>query len=426
MSKYENQVTDLKNQVANAKNILIILPSQLNVDRLGAGLGLMLGLKALQKEVVVVSEGQPLVAHSNLFGIGDVKNSFSISGGENGDLTLVLENVVAADGTVPSLEKLDWYPEGSNLNLVFHVIPGQKFEPSNIVTKKSGSEGNFDLMFVIGTSSLNELGGIYSQNSSTLNNLYSINIDTNGQNTNFGKLNLVDTNASSVSEMVMQIMPDIGLYVDNDIASNLVAGIYEATQNMTTNLKPDTFMVVGQAMQKGARIPAPEPPTDVIQPPQQPVAIQPTLSAQPSISTGPIPSTQPFPAFQTQVVQTTEPQYSQPSSFNLNQPFVQPVAPVQGYQNEAEPQPISVQPITQPVDSNSTQPLNNLPPFMQPTSPSLPVFQPQNDANLAQNASLPSSEERPMGEFASSPSPEIPSNPAPDWLTPKIYKSGSN
>ena len=36
-----------------------------------------------------------------------------------------------------------------------------------------------------------------------------------------------------------------------------------------------------------------------------------------------------------------------------------------------------------------------------------------------------SPEERPMGEFATSPSPEIESTPTPDWLVPKIFKGGN-
>ncbi len=381
--KYDAQLTDLKTQINPGKKILIVTPSQITVDKLASSLGLMLSLKAQGYTPTIVTEGTPLVSHSNLFGIGELKNNISQSG--SGNFVVTLEGVVETNGQIPTLEKLDWYPEGNNLNLVFHNMPGQKFEPKNIVSKYSDS--GFEIIFVLGAASLSELGNIYSQNTPLFNSALVVNIDNNSQNTNFGKVNVVDPNASSVSEMMVSIFPSLSLNMDLDIASNIVAGVYDATSNMTQNVKPDTFMAVGQAMQAGGKLPQPNTqPAQTLnwtvpQPPTQPEAQQPALvQVQPEQ-----PITPPQPQFETPVVSQPVPQFpaqdTQTEGFDLSKVLGMPQA-------------------------NET--------FVEP-----PVSQNPVGTNQA------STEEKPSGEQAVSSSIESETQPTPDWLTPKIFKGGS-
>ncbi|MBI3485876.1 hypothetical protein HY025_02920 [Candidatus Daviesbacteria bacterium] len=251
MGKYDAQLGDLKNRLAQAQEINIVLPAQLNVDRLASGLALFLSLEQAQKQLSIVSEGDVLVAHSNLYGVGKVSNKLPQSG--SGNFTLTLEGVVAEDGTVPALEKLDWFPEGNNLNLVFHVLPGQIFSPAKVTPQYQASSAS-GLMFVIGASNLTDLGSIYASNQTSFSNLTIVNIDNNPANANFGQLNLVDPNAS-LSEIINQVLDNLGLSKAGDISSNILTGIYSVTANMSSNLTPDTFMAVGQAMQAGGKIP---------------------------------------------------------------------------------------------------------------------------------------------------------------------------
>lgn len=321
MSKYDAQLGELKNKIASAQAISIVLPSQIIADKLAAGLALFLSLEQSGKPVTIVSEGTVLVAHATLYGVGKITDKLPQAG--SGNFTLTLQGVVAPDGTVPSLEKLDWFPEGQDLNLVFHVLPGQTFNPANIVPKyQSSSTG---LIFVIGASSLNELGGIYNQNQSTFSSSYIVNIDNNPANAQFGKLNISDPAASSVSEMVGQIINSLGLATNSDIASNLLAGIYSATNNLTAGMAPDTFITVGQAMQAGGKIPAPAT-GQPMQPAQAPsfdynqfIQPQPAASPQPVQSIPPISQSAPVsPSFQeTPMVEqatTTTTESSQPTA----------------------------------------------------------------------------------------------------------------
>ena len=189
MLKYDHQLTEVKTRFPSSQRILIVLPQSLKTDDLAAGLALYLSLKQAGKSVDIVSTGTPLVSHGSLFGVGDVKNDVSKAGA--GNFIISLDGVVDNTGTmqqVPALEKLDWYPEGSKLNLVFHVVPGQRFEPTNIESRHEAS--GYDLTFVIGCQSLNELGNLFISNSQYFAQSQVINIDINPLNAYFGFANV--------------------------------------------------------------------------------------------------------------------------------------------------------------------------------------------------------------------------------------------
>lgn len=250
--KYDSQIAELKNLLPTAKNILIALPAGADIDKLAAGLALFLTFETAGKQVSIASDDNILVGHTHLFGVDHVQKTLPTT--EGGNLTLVLEGVAASDNTVPALEKLDWYAEGSNLNLVFHVQPGQTFQPAKIVPKYQGS--GFNLIFTIGAVNLNALGNIYSANTQAFSGTHIANVDTQSANTSFGQTNVLDSQASSVSEVMVNLLADLGLAMDADTASNLLAGIFEATNNLTDpKVTADTYMAVANCLRVGGRKP---------------------------------------------------------------------------------------------------------------------------------------------------------------------------
>ena len=270
--KYEPQSLEIGNLLASAKNILITLPAEASVDDLAAGLALYLSLEQANKNPYIVTEGVIRVGHSHLFGIGQVQNKLpQLSGG---NFVITLGGVVVPDasgqGSVPALEKLNWYPQGNDLNLVFHVVPGQKFEPTHITPRYEG--GGLDLIFVMGVTSLDKLGSIYTQNLQLFANTPIIDIDTKQENMRFGKVNIVDPDASSVSEIVAQVLPGLQLPFETDIASNVLAGIFATTNNLQSpKVTADTFAVIASAMRVGGKKPigGTTAPTPQVNQPQQ-------------------------------------------------------------------------------------------------------------------------------------------------------------
>lgn len=250
--KYDAQITELKNLLPQAKNILIALPVGADIDKLAAALSLFLIFEAQGKEATVVSDDTITVGQAHLFGIDHIQKNLPPPGG--GNLTLTLEGVAASDGTVPALEKLDWSAEGGNLNLVFHVLPGQTFQPARIIPNYQGS--GFNLVFVIGAANLDSLGSTYKQNAQSFSGIHIVNID-NQNNSSFGATNVVDINASSVSEVMANLTLDLGLNLDQDAASNLLAGIFQATNNLNSpKVSSETYMVVANLLRAGGKKPS--------------------------------------------------------------------------------------------------------------------------------------------------------------------------
>ncbi len=359
--KYDSQIVELKNLLPTAKNILIALPAGADIDKLGAGLALFLTLEANGKQVSAVSDDAITVAQSHLFGVDHIQKTLPSTDG--GNLTITLEGVASSDGTVPALEKLDWATAGNNLNLVFHVLPGQTFQPARIVPHYQGS--GFNLIFVVGAVNLNALGNIYLQNQNAFSGTHIVNIDTQVANTSFGATNVLDTNASSVCEVMGNLVTDLGYSLDADCASNLLAGVFESTNNLTdAKTTADTYMVVANCLRVGGR--------------------KPFYETRSSIA----PSQPPQPAYDWTALM--------PAS--QGEPTGQPISP-------AVPQSPG------PFVSDYA-----VPPVVQPTPQTQPIDV-GDDAQVV--VEQPSPEERPYGEGVISETPE------PDWLTPKIFKGSS-
>lgn len=250
--KYDSQLTEVKKLLPASQSILIALPSNPTIDNLAAALGLFLMLEAAGKLVSVACETDIIVGQSHLFGVDHIQKNIPVSAG--GNLTLTLEGVAASDNTVPALEKLDWFAQDNNLNLVFHVLPGQNFQPAKIIPKYQGS--SFGLIFVIGAVNLNALGNIYTSNQQIFSGSHLVNVDLQSGNTSFGQTNILDPQSASLSEMMVNLIADLGFNLDADCASNLLIGIFDATANLSgSKVTADTFMAVANCLRAGGKKP---------------------------------------------------------------------------------------------------------------------------------------------------------------------------
>lgn len=254
--KYNQNLTEAQKLIPNAKSILIALPTGASIDLLAAGLALYLSLIQTKKEVSIIMDGPVLVGHTSLFGAGQIQNRLPQS--SNGNFVLTLGGVANPNDPqrpIPSVVNMDYKAEGTDLKLIFNVVPGMSFEPTHITPSREG--GKFDLVFVIGVINLNLLGNIYTTNQSTFSGVHLINIDNNPANAQFGASNVIDPAASSLSEIMAQVLPGLALPIDADIAANILAGIYIATDNLQSgNVSADTFLVVAEAMRAGGKKPA--------------------------------------------------------------------------------------------------------------------------------------------------------------------------
>ncbi len=377
--KYDSQLTELKNILPTAKNILIALPANANIDQLASGLALFLTLQGAGKQVSVACDDTIKVGQSHLFGVDHVQKN--VPSTEGGNLTLTLEGVAASDNTIPALEKLDWYAENSNLNLVFHIIPGQTFQPAKIVPRFQGS--GFNLIFVVGAVNLNALGNVYSQNQQAFSGTHVINIDTQSANTSFGQTNVLDVQASCVSEVMINVLTDLGFALNADSASNLMVGIFDSTQNLTDNkTTAETYMAVANCLRVGGKKPSA---TQASTPSYDWSALMPASTAQRG---------EPKDSAATVTPTSVQPVAAQPSDFAKASSDTQtPVIPEYAMPSVAQ--------------ATEAQVSDNL---GDDSASATPVTTPIDQ---------PSPEERPYNEGVVSETVE------PEWLTPKIFKGSS-
>lgn len=368
--KYDVQLNEVRGLMQTAFNVLIALPVNPPVDILSASLALMLSLQKNGKKATIVCETPVKVESANLFGIGEVKNTLLQI--QEGNLIITLGGVVdPATQKPPALESLDWYPTGPDLNVVFKVIQGQKFQPTHITPHHENS--SFNIIFAVGVSSLDQIGSIYQNNQNIFSQTYIVNIDNSAGNSQFGKTNIVDTSASSLSEMLGDIIPSLQLSLDPDTATNILTGIFAATGNLQAdNVSADTYMVVSSMVKSGGQKPA--------------------LAKAPA---GEAPTT----------------------NIPVNIPVAQPVTDQQ----------------TSPTPGFDLSKVFNAPVNLQPSVPTGEAPHPQQAAPVIENFTVPpvvrqdankqSPEEYISGERVVGGEETV--KPEADWLTPKIFKGSS-
>ncbi|OGG13653.1 hypothetical protein A2773_06280 [Candidatus Gottesmanbacteria bacterium RIFCSPHIGHO2_01_FULL_39_10] len=344
--------SDIKSVIDNSREILIATPRNPSMDSTASALSLYLSLSTLGKHVSVVSPSPMTVEFNQLVGVDKILNMVS-NGGRN--------LVVSFPYQEGSIEKVSYNIE----NDVFHlVIEPREGYPTITAEKLSYSYGggSFDTIIAIGASNLYDLDAIYNQNQSLFSEKQLINIDNNPANNRFGKVNIVDPNLASISEMVVNMISSLGVKIDPDIATNLLAGITSGSNNFTSPRSNGmTFEAAAICMRNGARKlgenvqnaqPYQFPTTQYNQQPAYQAPVQPQSSPMPSYQ-------QPAP----RPMQQPQVQQPRPQQFRPQQPRMQ-----------QRPQP---QPIPQPQ---------------------------QNQQGLPQKKK-----------------PEAP----PDWLKPKIYKGST-
>lgn len=232
----------VKKALAAAKSIPVVLPQKPSKDKVAAALGLFLSLKKMGRETSVVCSEEMTVELSWLVGVDRIGKEM---GGKN--------LVIAFDYIEDSIEKVSYNIEGGKFNLV--VQPKEGFNPlSTDKVEYSYGGGQADLVFAIGSPTLDSLGEIYQQNREFFKEEKVVNLDHSPGNTQFGKYNLVNTKASSCSELVAGLLSRLGLPVDADIASNLFYGLEVSTQSFSlSSIGPGTFEAAAFCLRAGAR-----------------------------------------------------------------------------------------------------------------------------------------------------------------------------
>lgn len=222
-------------------NIGIAIGKDSTIDNMAAALSLYLSLSSVGKSVSIASASGPAVEVSSLVGVNKVKIGFS---GDSGDLT------VSFPYKEGEIDKASYTLENGYLNIIIKAgEQGLSFNEKDV--KFTRSQGVPDLLFVVGTPRLTDLGPLFDP--AGFKNTTVVNIDKSSENQGFGDIVVVSPGFSSVSEIMASLIRSLGLKVDQDIAQNLMQGIQNGTGNFQNpNTTPLAFEMAGLLIRSGA------------------------------------------------------------------------------------------------------------------------------------------------------------------------------
>ncbi len=233
--------TQFKDAIAQAKDIVILLGADASADALGAALALYLALEAGQKRVTIASPSSTTVAMSQFIGVDKITSSL---GNKN--------FVIALDYNEDAIEKVSYHIDNGKFNLVIEPRSNApKLDKDKVTFGYSGFGA--DAIITVGVQALEELESFYTNNKAIFADKPVVVIDTRLTNRRFGKINIIK-NMSSISELMYQLIKEIGLPVNADIATNLYNGIAESTDNFAKpTVQATTFETVADLLRNGAK-----------------------------------------------------------------------------------------------------------------------------------------------------------------------------
>lgn len=236
--------TPVEESLSTAQNLTIVLPVNLNQDKVASALALYLSLRKTNRQVNIVCSRPMIVEYSFLVGVDKIKNKLS---GRN--------LVVSFDYLEDSIEKVSYNIENNKFNLV--VQPKEGYPPLSTEKVQYSYFGEqADMVFIIGASSFEDLGEIYFGHKTFFQEANTVNINISQASKPFAKINLINSQMASFGEFITFFLSTLKMPVDEDIASNLLLGIERATNNFSlTKSTPVTFEAIAFCLRAGARKP---------------------------------------------------------------------------------------------------------------------------------------------------------------------------
>lgn len=239
----QTQIVEL---ISRSQKVLVLPSSPPDGDSIGSAISFYMALKKLGKDVTVIcSDAVPEVLqflpNTKIVDNKAVTTSDFI-------ITLDCENV--------KVESIKSAIENNKVNIIITPKNGQ-FHKNNV--SFGSSKSDYDLVIVVDTAELNQLGNIYQENPHLFSEVPVINIDHHVSNTHFGKINYVDIMASSATELILPILEELSKktrtdLIDEDIATLLLTGIITDTGSFqNANTTPRSFSKAAELIAYGAR-----------------------------------------------------------------------------------------------------------------------------------------------------------------------------
>jgi bifunctional oligoribonuclease and PAP phosphatase NrnA len=241
----ENIETIIKN-IDSAGRIAIALPKDVTVDLACAAVALAEGLKSRAGKA-----GNPscyiFSAAEKFPSLPFLKNQPRVFSqlSNNGQMAIKVSN---AHGQPSEIK----YETDSGGLVIYIKSESGQIEESDVSVLSSPA--GFDLVIILGAASFEQLGSLYTNLTKMFFETPNINIDVNPANEFYGTVNLVAATASSVSEVVMDVLTAAGASENTEVATALLGGIISQTNSFRDpKTSPATLLKSSRLISAGAR-----------------------------------------------------------------------------------------------------------------------------------------------------------------------------
>ncbi|MBP8591446.1 hypothetical protein KBI33_03235 [Candidatus Shapirobacteria bacterium] len=247
MNKRNYPFAEVNMWLAGAEETPIFLPSQPKLDQVAAACALSSALTKAGKPSPVISPEPLKVEFSQIYGIDKVGQEIK------GKIF-----VVNIDYSLDYIEKISWDDRERKVSLLIQPKAGAPTITPQMVSFANRG-GELKNLIAFGFNSLNDLERVLQKLSPApldLNKLEILNINLN-EAASFGRLKVVDGNASSYAEIVAALAEGLSLPLGEEEASNLLLGLKVSTDSFSDpQTSPDAFEAAAFCLRRGGRFPS--------------------------------------------------------------------------------------------------------------------------------------------------------------------------
>lgn len=229
--------------IRQAETILVMTGQRPSVDQVAAVIGLSMILRKVGKRVsAVVTDTLP--------------SSVQIleTDGVERNLGGLRDFILKLDTGKAQVDSLRYEQDDGKLNI--HISPAKGgFAPSDVTFDYGEPNFRYDLAIVLGVPTRVRIDRAYEQNLQLFEQIPVVNLDFHRSNENYGAVNLIEPNASSLCEMLVALSESLqGGLLDAEIATTLLMGIVASTDRFTAaHTTSKSLTVAAQMMAAGAR-----------------------------------------------------------------------------------------------------------------------------------------------------------------------------
>jgi hypothetical protein len=175
-------------------------------------------------------------------------------GGIERNLGGLRDFVLKLDVGRSEVDKLRYEVADGKLNIYITPFKGG-FAPSDVTFDYGQANYEYDLAIVLGVPTRARIDRTYERNQALFEKIPVVNLDFHRSNENYGAVNLIEPNASSLCEMLVALAESLqGGIIDAEIATSLLMGIVASTDRFTaSHTTSKSLTVAAQMMAAGAK-----------------------------------------------------------------------------------------------------------------------------------------------------------------------------